>query len=111
MKTIEVELRGPLDEKGYSDLITYLKQNGEYVSSQRRLFFDLSQIIGINNRELDVRAKVTNNKLQIVVKKGLVGSPSRDEADRCRPRRPRGRCRQDWHDRFGRDGRSARRST
>jgi adenylate cyclase class IV len=81
MKTIEVELRGPLDENKYSELTAYLKENGEFVSTQRRLFFDLSQIIGINNREMDVRAKVTNDNLQIVVKKGLVGSPSRDEAE------------------------------
>ena len=71
MKTIEVELRGPLNQKARKTLMDYLNKNGEQTNIQRRYFFDLSQTIGINNRELDVRAKVTNDKLQIVVKKAL----------------------------------------
>ena len=81
MKTIEVELRGPLNEQAHKTLMDYLSKNGKQTSVQRRYFFDLSQTVGINNRELDVRAKVTNDKLQIVVKKGIAGSASRDEAE------------------------------
>ena len=81
MKTIEVELRGPLNEQVHKTLMDYLNKNGKQTSVQRRYFFDLSQTVGINNRELDVRAKVTNDKLQIVVKKGIAGSASRDEAE------------------------------
>lgn len=81
MKTIEVELRGPLDEVAHEKLQTYLDQNGELASTQKRLFFDLSETIGINNRTLDVRAKVTNDHIQIVVKKATPGSVSREEAE------------------------------
>jgi adenylate cyclase class IV len=81
MKTLEVELRGPLDSRDFSRLMSYLDKNGKHTGSQERLFFDLSQTIGINNRELDVRVKVTNHKIQIVVKKGLAGSVGRNEVE------------------------------
>lgn len=81
MKNIEVELRGPLDEKSCSVLYAYLEKNGKLVKKQKRLFFDLSQTIGINNRTLDVRVKVTNRKVQVVVKSGEPGSASRREAE------------------------------
>ncbi len=81
MKNIEVELRGPLDTTHYERLLEYMKKNGTLVSTQKRLFFDLSQTIGINNRTLDVRAKVTNDHIQIVVKKSDPGSVSREEAE------------------------------
>ena len=81
MNNIEVELRGPLDDKSFAALRDYLEKNGKHTSTQKRLFFDLSQTVGINNRVLDVRAKVTNDKVQIVVKKGLAGNASREEAE------------------------------
>ena len=81
MNNVEVELRGPLDDKSFEALCDYLKKSGKHISTQKRLFFDLSQTIGINNRTLDVRAKVTNGKIQIVIKKGLAGSASREEAE------------------------------
>ena len=70
MENIEVELRGPLGENEHSLLLQYIQSSGVHTGTQKRLFFDLSDIIGINNRTLDVRAKVTNGKIQIVVKKG-----------------------------------------
>ncbi|MFA6414499.1 MAG: hypothetical protein WC217_00115 [Candidatus Paceibacterota bacterium] len=81
MNNIEVELRGPLDDKGYLVLQKYLEDKGKHTSTQKRLFFDLSQTIGINNRTLDVRVKVTNGKIQIVTKRGEPGSASREEAE------------------------------
>ncbi len=81
MKNIEVEIRGPLDDTSYSSLVEHVKNNGSKTSTQERLFFDLSQTIGINNRTLDVRLKVTNGNVQIVVKKGEAGSVSREEAE------------------------------
>lgn len=81
MRNIEVELRGPLSEEGYLELQKYLDAHGAHVASQKRLFFDLSQTVGINNRTLDVRVKVTNGKTQIVAKKGEPGSASREEAE------------------------------
>lgn len=81
MKNIEVELRGPVDEKSSLILRAYLEKNGKLVKKQKRLFFDLSQTIGINNRTMDVRVKVTNGNIQIVVKKGEAGSASRTEAE------------------------------
>ncbi|MBP9728021.1 MAG: hypothetical protein KBD27_01445 [Candidatus Moranbacteria bacterium] len=81
MKNIEVELRGPLDEKSSLILHAYLEKNAKLVKKQKRLFFDLSQTIGINNRTLDVRVKVTNGEVQIVVKSGEPGGTSRREAE------------------------------
>ena len=81
MNNIEVELRGPVNESDYTELIEYLKTNGVHTSTQKRLFFDLSQTVGINNRTLDVRAKVTNGNIQIVVKKGEPGSSGREEGE------------------------------
>ena len=78
---LEVELRGPLNEAGHLALLDHLKKNGKHIISQKRLFFDLSHEIGINNRLLDVRAKVTNGQVQIVVKKAAAGSVSREEAE------------------------------
>ena len=82
MNNLEVELRGPLDEAGHLALLDHLKKNGKHIISQKRLFFDLSREIGINNRSLDVRAKVTNGQVQIVVKKAAAaGSVSREETE------------------------------
>lgn len=81
MNHIEVELRGPLDEAGYKTIQAYLDANGKHTNSQKRVFFDLSQAIGINNRTLDVRVKTTNGKIQIVVKKSISESSSREEAE------------------------------
>lgn len=81
MEHIEVELRGPLENNFYLTLFDYLKNKGTYVGTQRRLFFDLSQTVGINNRTLDVRAKITNGEIQIVIKKGVPGDVSREEAE------------------------------
>jgi len=36
IKNIEVELRGPLDEKTYNKLIEYLDKNGEFIDEQNR---------------------------------------------------------------------------
>ncbi|MFM2330943.1 MAG: hypothetical protein RLZZ26_450, partial [Candidatus Parcubacteria bacterium] len=73
--------RGPLSEEEYARLKEYLESKGTHVVTQRRVFFDVSQTLGINNRVLDVRAKVTNGDIQIVVKKGKQGSVSREEAE------------------------------
>lgn len=81
MNNIEVELRGPLSEEAHLSLLSYLEAHGKLLCTQKRTFFDLSPIIGINNRTLDVRARVTNGKIQIVAKKAKPGSVSREEAE------------------------------
>ena len=81
MKHIEVELRGPLDNTTHRTLEEYLIKNGEKINTQKRIFFDLSQTIGINNRTLDVRVKITNGHIQIVIKKSNPGDVAREEAE------------------------------
>lgn len=83
MNTIEVEVRGPLDDATHQSLSDYLEAHGTKLCTQKRTFFDLSPVVGINNRALDVRAKVTNGKIQIVAKKAEPGSVSREEAELC----------------------------
>ena len=80
-QNIEVELRGPLDPKGYEALITLLKEKGRLIKKQNRFFLDYSTFLeGIGERTLDVRARVTNGKVELIVKKGKFGGTSREEA-------------------------------
>lgn len=81
LKNIEVELRGPLNEEEYENILKILKAKGELVKQQTRLLLDYSTFLeGIGERKLDVRVRITNKKVEIVVKKGRFGGTSREEA-------------------------------
>ncbi len=80
-KNIEVELRGPLVEEDYQKLSEMLKTKGKLIKSQHRLLLDYSTFLeGIGERTLDIRVRVTDGKVEIVVKKGKFGGTSREEA-------------------------------
>ena len=80
-QNIEVELRGPLDEEKYTTVLKELKERGHLVKTQKRFLLDYSTFLeGIGERTLDVRARITNGKVEIVVKKGKFGGTSREEA-------------------------------
>jgi adenylate cyclase class IV len=79
-KTIEVELRGPLSESEYQNLLTLLSEKGTVQKKQNRFLLDYSTFLeGIGERKLDVRIRVTNGKVEIIVKKGKFGGTSREE--------------------------------
>lgn len=78
---IEVELRGPLTEEQYQAIISTLNLKGKLIANQNRFLLDYSTFLeGISERKLDVRVRVTNGKVEIVVKKGKFGGISREEA-------------------------------
>ncbi len=80
-KNIEVELRGPLNEKEYHTTLLFLRGNGKLVKKQNRFLLAYSTSLeGIGERKLDVRVRVTNGKVEIVVKKGKFGGTSRIES-------------------------------
>ncbi len=80
-KRIEVELRVPLDEEQYSRLESLLNEQGQLIARENRFLIDYSTFIeGIGTRKLDVRVRVTNGEVEIVVKQGEFGGSSRYEA-------------------------------
>lgn len=80
-KNIEVELRGPLDEISYNKLLQYLNKNGQLVGKQSRFLVDYSTFLeGVGERRSDIRLRVTNGRVELIVKKGKFGGHSREEA-------------------------------
>ncbi len=80
-KTIEVELRGPLTPEAYATFRQYLVEHGTLIARQDRLLLDFSTFTeGVAERTLDVRVRVTNGKVEMVVKRGAFGGTSREEA-------------------------------
>ncbi len=45
MSTIEVEVRGPLSQPQYDQLLSYLKVHGELVAQKERIFVDFTALI------------------------------------------------------------------
>lgn len=81
LKNVEVELRAELDEQGYARLQTYCEAHGKLLRRENRFFVDYSPFLGgtFEDRRLDVRARVTNGQVQIVVKHGEFGGAARVE--------------------------------
>ncbi len=80
-KNIEVELRGLLDEETYKELLKYLETNGKLVVKQSRFIIDYSTFLeGVGERKSDIRLRVTNGHVELIVKKGKFGGHSREEA-------------------------------
>lgn len=78
---IEVELRGPLDAADYTRLLSYLEGAGAKPALENRFLIDYSTFIeGIGGRKLDVRARITNGRPEIVIKRGAFGGAAREEA-------------------------------
>lgn len=80
-KNIEVELRGPLAGQEYDRLLGQCAQRGRLVGRENRFLVDFSTFIeGIGERRLDVRTRITNGHVELVVKKGAFGDVAREEA-------------------------------
>lgn len=80
-RDIEVELRGPLSDLEHTTLVEYLTIHGHFVKKQNRFLLDFSTFLeGVGERKLDVRVRVTNGKVEMVVKKGKFGGTAREEA-------------------------------
>ncbi len=80
-KNIEVELRGPLTEETYKKLLSYLEAKGKFVKKENRFLIDYSTFLeGIGERKSDIRTRITNGKVELIVKKGRFGGAAREEA-------------------------------
>lgn len=80
-KNIEIEIRGPLDDKSHKKLVGYLNENGKLIKKQSRFLVDYSTFLeGIGERKLDIRLRVTNGRIELIVKKGKFGGFAREEA-------------------------------
>lgn len=74
-KNIEIELRGPLSKKQYSELISFFESNGQKIVEKERVLIDYSTFLkgGIKKRQKDIRLRVTNGIPEIIVKIGSWG--------------------------------------
>ena len=82
-KTIEVEMRGPLDKLTIPILVERILSSGEFVQRKERVLIDYSTCLpeqGIEGRKLDIRLRNTNKVSEIILKTGAWGgSDSRRE--------------------------------
>lgn len=71
-KNIEVEIRGPLSKKEFEDLIGLFEAEGKKMTERDRILIDYSTFLegGIENRQKDIRLRVTNGIPEIIVKIG-----------------------------------------
>jgi adenylate cyclase class IV len=78
----EIEARVLLeDNKDFERIIAMMHSDGNKVSVENRFFIDYSTFKeGIGERKTDVRVRVTNGHVEIVVKKGTFGALSRAES-------------------------------
>lgn len=80
MKNIEVEVRVLLDEQTRLALLAFLSEHAKKEGEKERMFIDYSTFLeGIGERKMDIRTRVTNGKVELIVKKGSFGSGSRIE--------------------------------
>ena len=80
-KNIEVELRGPLDKNFYKSFLDYLDNNGEFIDNKDRFLIDYSTFLeGVSGRKSDIRTRITDGKIELIVKKGKFGGHSRLES-------------------------------
>lgn len=72
---IEVEIRGPLSVVELKRLERFLKKHGQYKQDKNRVLIDYSTFLdGIEERERDVRLRITNGIPEIIVKIGKWGN-------------------------------------
>lgn len=74
-KNIEIEIRGPLSEKEFENLVKFFESNGKKKSEKNRVLIDYSTFLegGVENRKKDIRLRVTNGVPEIIVKVGEWG--------------------------------------
>jgi predicted adenylyl cyclase CyaB len=75
-KTIEVEMRGPLDKLEISTLVEKILSEGQFIQRKERVLIDYSTCLpeqGIEGRKLDIRLRNTNKLSEIILKTGAWG--------------------------------------
>ncbi len=78
MKNIEVEIRGPLNQKQYEEITKHLKDFFVDKGRFNRYVIDFTTP-ELYKQNLDVRARVTNGQTELVVKVGEWGTNIRQE--------------------------------
>jgi len=72
---IEIEIRGPLSKKKFGDLVNLFESKAKKVTEKNRVLIDYSTFLegGVENRNKDIRLRVTNGIPEIIVKIGEWG--------------------------------------
>ncbi|KKR18315.1 MAG: Adenylate cyclase [candidate division CPR2 bacterium GW2011_GWC1_41_48] len=82
-KDIEVEIRGPIEKEKIDQLEDLFKKEGHFKKTKERILIDYSTFLpeeGIENRQKDIRLRVTNGIPEVIVKLGgWGGSENRKE--------------------------------
>ena len=82
LKDIEVEVRGPLSEEKFNSLKEFFDIEGKKIAEKDRVLIDYSTFLegGIEDRQKDIRLRITNGVPEIIVKLGgWGGSEQRKE--------------------------------
>lgn len=74
-KDIEIEVRGPLSKEKLKELVNLFEKKGRKIADKDRVLIDYSTFLkgGVENRESDIRLRVTNGVPEIIVKIGKWG--------------------------------------
>lgn len=74
-KNIEIEIRGPLTKEKFDDLAHFFEVRAKKKAAKDRILIDYSTFLegGVENRNKDIRLRVTNGIPEIIVKIGEWG--------------------------------------
>src|SRR3989344_8782456 len=74
-KNIEIEIRGPLSKEKFDNLVSLFEVEGKKITEKDRVLIDYSTFLegGVENRQKDIRLRVTNGVPEVVVKIGKWG--------------------------------------
>ncbi len=74
-KNIEIEIRGPLSKEKFNSLVSFFDKDGKKLTEKDRVLIDYSTFLesGVENRNKDIRLRVTNGIPEIIVKLGKWG--------------------------------------
>ena len=74
-KNIEIEIRGPILKDKYDSLVKFFDSEGKKITEKDRVSIDYSVFLdgGVEDRNKDIRLRVTNGIPEIVVKMGSWG--------------------------------------
>ncbi|KKU07052.1 MAG: Adenylate cyclase [Candidatus Magasanikbacteria bacterium GW2011_GWA2_45_39] len=75
IKNIEIEIRGPLSKEKFGDLVKLFEARAKKIKEKNRVLIDYSTFLegGVENRNKDIRLRVTNGIPEIIVKIGEWG--------------------------------------
>lgn len=76
-KNIEVEIRGRIADEKFNELVDYFRKNAKFKQEKNRVLIDYSTFLpneGVEDRQRDIRLRITNGVPEIVVKFGVWGA-------------------------------------